>query len=342
MEEPTIINNPDVLGEDFVPSALSHRDGQLKALRDSLKPLAEGRAGRSAFLHGDPGTGKTCVSLFMLDELSREAPVWRCYVNCWQASSRFKILYTLLERMGKLLEIHRKGMPADELLDSLKRMTSQKPLVAVLDEVDQLEDDKVLYDLAMLPNTALVLVSNSSTALYRADPRVRSRLASAEDIHFPPYTQGEVAAILQERSRYGLVPGAVKQGQLERLASLSGGDARAAIGMLRAAAERAETEGMDSIPDAFLKAPASLSPPAGTKALSRTEELNEHQKLLLELIKESGSLGPSELQPMFEEACAGRGLPVPVDRTRRKYLERLSRAGLIKSSGKGKKVVYSS
>ena len=143
-EANTIIKDLRVLTEHFIPRRIIHRDGQLQAIRDNLKPLVEGEIPRNSFLSGPPGTGKTCMSQYVVDELKAYASTLSAYVNCWSYPSRFKILYNILQSLGHNF-LNRKGTPTDELIDILKNKVKTRPCVIILDEADQLEDEKILF-----------------------------------------------------------------------------------------------------------------------------------------------------------------------------------------------------
>ena len=72
--EASIIKNSEVLISGFIPERVIHREGQIKTLRDDLLPLLNGNQPRNAFLWGDPGTGKTVLSRYLLSELKKEIP----------------------------------------------------------------------------------------------------------------------------------------------------------------------------------------------------------------------------------------------------------------------------
>lgn len=334
-EENRIIKDARVLTEKFIPKEVVHRDGQLSTIRDNLRPMLKGLNPRNSFLFGAPGTGKTCIAQYVSEELSAySTSILNSYINCWECSSRFKVLYTIIQHLGLTLSVHRKGTPTDELLDVLKKKLTESPCVIVLDEVDQLEDDKILYDLAELPNTCLILISNLPTALSEADPRVRSRLSSAEAVEFPLYKTQEIADILKFRTDWGLLPTVVKKTQLERIADLSRGDARVAIGMLRVAAETAENKDLKRVTDELIE---NAIPVASTSNLDKNEErLNPYQKLILEVLRARKSLDSGNLQKEFNAMVQKKGLEPIVDRTFRKYMDKLVQYGFVKPSGDGR------
>lgn len=329
MEDNTIIRDLRVLQEAFIPSRLIHRDGQLQAVRDCVAPLTEDNPPRHAFLHGPPGTGKTTLSKYVLEELKKETPVLTSYVNCWEDSTRFGVLFTILKGMGAF--IHRKGTPTDELLQTLRTKLENTPCILILDEVDQLEEDKILYDL-LQAGAGLIMISNSETALAGADPRIRSRLAGTDTIPFAAYSHQELVDILHDRTEWGLVPGVIKRAQLEAIADLAAGDARTALGTLALAAQKAEDQSLEAIPDTLL---TQARPQFETDSRQRAlEKLSPTQQTILDIITTKKQLPSGELFTLLNQKD-----PTP-ERTFRKHMQRLVRNGLVTAVGDGRWRTY--
>jgi cell division control protein 6 len=338
MEENRIIRNLDVLTEHFIPSRIVHRDGQLKAIRDDLKPILNGMNARNVFLHGSPGTGKTCMARYVVSELKEEAPVLTSYVNCWESRSRFKILFSILQDFGLRLSVHRRGQPTDELLEMLSGKARDSYCVVILDEVDQLEDGRILYDLTNIPRVSMIMIANSETALYNAEPRIRSRLMSSDRIEFPAYGEGEISDILRDRAEWGLVPGVIRNSQLEKIASASGGDARVAVNTLRIVAEDSENQDLDSVPDRLIKNAVSR---LTSKRERRIEELNPHERLIIGILKGKESMDSGSIYRELQSLSEKQGLESVVDRTFRKYMDGLVRHGFVNSAGESRWRTYS-
>jgi Cdc6-like AAA superfamily ATPase len=313
--ENKIIRNMDVLTEHFIPSRIIHRDGQLKTIRDDLKPIMNRMSPRNIFLHGKPGTGKTCMGRYVVSELKEQVPILSSYVNCWECRSRFKILFEILQSLGKQFSVHRRGQPTDELLDILRNKVKDNYCVIILDEVDQLEDSKILYDLTNIPNVSLLMIANKETALHDAEPRIRSRLISSDRIEFPIYKDSETLDILKDRAEWGLIPGVLKSAQLESIANAVNGDARVAINTLRIV--------------------------IASKKDKKTEELNPHEKLIVQILNEKGRMDSGNLFKIFNDSNSKQGRDRVVDRTFRKYMDSLVKHSLVTSSGDGRWRTYS-
>lgn len=338
MYEPNIIiKDLRVLTDHFIPRRIIHRDGQMQAIRDNLNPLINNEMPRGSFVYGPPGTGKTCISQFVVDELKAYAPVSSVYINCWLYPSRFKILYNIIQTLGSLF-VHRKGVPTDELIDTLKTKLKNRQCVIILDEADQLEDDKILYDLLEIEGVCLLLISNTETIFFDSDPRIRSRLQSLDRIEFRAYSHPEIIDILKDRADFGLVPEVINNLQISRIAEIAGGDARKAISILRLAAEYAENKGLQKIQDDHIEKSA---PKIKTLEIDKTvESLNIHQKILYGIIKSSKEISAPNLYEKFKKTSEEKGCGQIVDRTVRNYLEKLEGLNLISSSGEGRWTKY--
>jgi len=323
-----IIISPSALTEDFNPSRMYARDGQMQQMAQCLAPIANGSRPRSMLLYGPPGTGKTCVSRYILTQLAESASFQHAYVNCWNFESRFKILYTILQKLGADPSKHRVGTPIDEIIEALARKAKARQLVVILDEVDRISDEKAVYDIISL-GACVIMIANDETATYKWDQRIRSRLSSAERIAFPKYRPDEIEGILKDRAEWALAPGSISIKEIVRIAERANGDARTAIAALRQAAEKAEADGKGRIASDML--------PELSGKKEREPELNQHQMIALSAIKSEGSMATAKLLDYINKNA---GEPI-AERTFRKYMEGLARLGLVKSEGEGRWRRYS-
>ncbi|MFC3956793.1 Cdc6/Cdc18 family protein [Halovivax cerinus] len=323
-----------VLSEAFVPSEVVHRHEEISLLSEAVEPLVSGGRADPAFCFGPTGVGKTCIARYTMDRLTEKRPAIRvAYVNCWQAYTRYRVLYSLLETVDRAYDVHR-STAKDELFGRL-RSADDAPIVAILDEVDQLEESAVLYDIHRLPHVSVVLVANREEELFaRFDDRVRSRFRAGTRVSFDRYGADELVAILAERARQGLEPDSVSDRQLRRIADAAAGDARVAIGILRSAATRASGRGADHLTDELLDAAI----PDARRAIRRKtlENLPDHQRILYDVIDEHGEIDPGGLYEAYEN----RVETPKTRRTVRNYLTKMAHYDLVEAVGENRGRTY--
>jgi len=329
-----MIRDARVLQPDFVPSEVEHREEAVDALSNALAPVARGEPAETALLFGPSGAGKTCIARYTVERLRGEVlDVVTGYVNCWQNYSRFRALYRVLEGVGRTVDVHRQSTPKDELLERL-RAYEGPPYAVVLDEVDQLEDTRVLYDLYRIEGLSMVCIANRETDLFAGlDDRLASRLHSAVRVQFDKYGVEALADILAARVERGL-DATVDRADLEFVADAAAGDARVAIGILRSAAREADREGGDRLTRERLEAAV----PAGRRAVRRAslDRLTPHQRTLYEVIEECGEVDPGELYGQYRE----RVDEPKTRRTVRNYLSKMVQYDLVVASGENRGRTY--
>lgn len=289
-----------VLQPEFVPKEVKHRSNKVDILTNALEPVTDGDSGETAMIFGPSGVGKTCISRFVLEKLRENAiDIETQYVNAWEDHSRFKLLYRILEGVGKTLDIHRQSTPTDELLERLRNYENGQ-YVVIIDEVDQLEDKSVLYDLYHIQNLTMVLIGNREEELFSGlDERLASRLTSCSRIRFDPYSQDGLEAILQDRVRWGLRPETITDDQIATIADAAAGDARKAIGILRQAAKAAHRGQEERITDGIIE---EAIPEAATEIRQQSlSKLTQDQRIIYEIIEETDEIAPKDLYEEYTE-----------------------------------------
>lgn len=83
-----------------VATWIADSDTELAALEsyaDALESVVEDDIPEDTFLVGPSGGGKTCIARYSLEELQQErVDIDTHYVDCWQHSNRFRVLYKVL------------------------------------------------------------------------------------------------------------------------------------------------------------------------------------------------------------------------------------------------------
>lgn len=330
----SVIEDERVLTAGFLPNRMRHRSSERQEIANALDPILEGEQPRNVLLYGPPGTGKSTMAEYVVEKLKEHnsSVTWGS-VNCWKYPSRFKVFYNLLQDMGQKM-IHRTGTPTDELVEMFEEKIRSRPAVVILDEVDQIEDERILYDMARYTQTGLIMIANQENVFYNIDERIRSSLSSRKNIRFQSYSTDELVDILKDRRKWGLKPDSIKTNQLRKIANRSNGDARIAINSLRIAAEEAEEQDREKILDEDIE---SAVPEAVEQDQSESlEKLNEDQRILYDIIKQDEEIKPRELYDRYREKAD----EPKVERTLRNYLKKMENYRLIESTGKGTGTKY--
>jgi orc1/cdc6 family replication initiation protein len=331
-----MIRDARVLRAGFVPREVEHRDAEVNHLSSVLEPITDGEPADTALVTGPSGTGKTCISKFVTERLREEVlDVEATYVNCWRNYTRFRTLYQILDDLGKTIDIHRQSTPHDELIERLQQYEGPRSVV-ILDEVDQLEDPSVIYDLHSLSQFAIICIANTEADLFsRVDDRLVSRLRSSEHVRMDRYHDDQLSDILHARAKWGLDPDVITDDQLYRIADAAAGDARLAIGILRTAASTADREDCEQITDEILLEAAS---DARAQIKQRSlDSLTPHQQVVYHIVREHGPLGPSEIHDRYTDEVDDPR----TKRTVRTYLSKMVQYNLLEAEGTSRDREYS-
>ncbi len=331
-----MIRDARVLRAGFVPREVEHRDAEVDHLSSVFEPIRNDNPADTAVMTGPSGTGKTCISKFITERLREEVlNIESTYVNCWRNYTRFRTLYQILDELGETIDVHRQSTPHDELIDRLQQYEGPRAVI-ILDEVDQLEDPGVLYDLHSLPQFALICIANREEELFsRLDDRLVSRLRSSEHVQLDKYHDDQLVDILSARVKWGLDPNVITGEQLSLIADAAAGDARLAIGILRAAAGTADRDNHERITDEMLRQAASDAQ-AHIKQKS-LESLTPHQRLVYNLVRDHGPIGPNAIYEHYTEAVDDPR----TTRTVRSYLSKMAQYNLIEATGTTRDREYS-
>lgn len=251
--ESRIIMREEALLPNYLPDGLLHRDDELSAIAAAIKPLLKKRECDNLFIHGKSGTGKTSCVRFVMKQLSEHSPsILPVYANCWETPTKASVYNRIIEAME--LPLPRRGLSNDEMLDRILQFMKnyQKPVLLVLDELDGLRHQDLLYIIARSNEKqgivfGIIGISNNPEFVSRLDPRTRSSLRFS-DMEFREYSQEQLYGILKDRAFLGLAESSYDEKLLRKIAlQVDEGSARVALELLWKSAKHAENSGRASI-----------------------------------------------------------------------------------------------
>lgn len=320
-----IIVSEDVLLPDHIPDELLHRERELQAVADSIKPLLGRHTPDNLFIHGPSGCGKTACIKYLLRQLSEHSSgVLPVYVNCWENPTQMAVYNRIIEEMR--LPLPRRGLATDEIFIRIMQFARnyKKPILLVLDEMDGLRHDKLLYVVARANEQRLTFgimgISNNRALLSHLDPRTRSSLRFS-DLEYKQYTEEQLFSILRVRAEHALAPGSYDEKLLMKIArSVDDGSARVAIERLWKAAKHADKAEHKKIMLQDFEDILDQEPEFKITDLKLTTE----EELIVEILR-PGTLTSTELYTRFVKKFP------KTKRQIRNYLELLEKKGLVVS-----------
>lgn len=317
------------------PEVVRHRNQEMNQISTALQSVEEYESGGEVFLFGPSGSGKTCIARVALDKMRQEVPdVQTQYINCWRDYTSFRTLYRILEGIGETMDIHRQSTPTDELIDRIHEY-DERPYVVILDEVDQLQDKNILYDLYRAPMITMIPIANREEDLFaQLDERLLSRLRGAQQVHLNRYGLEELTAILDERAKHGLRGDVIDEDRLEYISNAVAGDARVGINILGNAAQRAETGEHEQITENDIQNVITESRVEIRE--KHIDKLTPHQKTLHDILQKEGELTASELYSEYESEVDDP----KTERTMRNYLAKMERYDLVIRKGEKRGRTY--
>ncbi|WP_435335862.1 Cdc6/Cdc18 family protein [Haloarchaeobius sp. TZWWS8] len=246
----------DALREDYQPQELVGRTEELNTYQASLQPVINGEQPDNIFLYGKTGVGKTAATRFLLDHLSEDAQQYEdldlsvVMLNCDGLTSSYQVATRLVnEFRDETNQISTTGYPRATVYEMLWTELEETggTVIIVLDEVDHLKDDSILYQLPRArangnledTKTGIIGISNDFSFREELSPKVRSSLCEQE-IHFPAYDANDLRDILGQRASVAFQEDVLEDDVIPLCAAYGAkdaGDARQSLDLLMSAGD---------------------------------------------------------------------------------------------------------
>ncbi|MBP1908592.1 Cdc6/Cdc18 family protein [Methanolobus bombayensis] len=260
-----IFRDRSALSPKYLPETLVARDQQIGNIANILKPVLSNGEPKNAFIYGKTGAGKTAVVRYVfriLNEITlrENRNVNTIILNCKQVNSTSHIIFEIIKSIDQDADVPRSGLSIGEYYSILWKVInkSQSTIILVFDEIDQLKDHNVLYNLSRASENmnienglhiGIIGISNDLFFSEKLDPRVISSL-NKRDFVFPPYNIEQISLILNDRIELAFEEGVVDKEAVEQcsiIASQEDGDARKALALLDTAGEITERNSLEKI-----------------------------------------------------------------------------------------------
>jgi len=333
-----MIRRSEVFDDETPPPDLRHREAHVQEL---IRLLHRARSDhdQGALLAGPSGVGKTALGRTVLEEFAREFGTRWTWIQALGTTTGELFREAIRGAGGTVAD----NAPNDELPDRLREALAGDELFLLLDEADDIAGTGAVGQLQSVPGVEVVVICHEPDDwLARSESDVRQYLHGGR-IELDRFGVDELADILRDRARVGLVDDVVTREQLETIADDVAGVAREGIQTLRAAAEIAVEREHGRIhdadvDDAYERARASIRK-------ANLQSLPFHHRVLYELIREAGEITGRELNQRYEsveERVYANRERTPISRRdRRNKLDKLQAYDLVERGRLDHRWLYS-
>lgn len=348
-----IYQNRDALRGDYQPDTLVGRDTELERYKTALQPVINGEQPNNIFLYGKTGVGKTAGTRFLLDHLVDDAAQYDDIdltvkmLNCDGLSSSYQIATRLVNKFrDDTDQISTTGYPRatvyDMLWDELDKCSGT--ILIVLDEVDHIEDDSILYQLPRArandnlaeAKIGIIGISNDFSFRDNLSPKVKSSLCE-EEIQFPAYDAQELIEILEQRASVSFHEGVLDDGVIELCAAYGArdaGDARQSLDLLMKTGDLAREQDTDVVSEDLVREARDVLERGrireGITGLTQHGHLVLYALLTLERQDET-PVRSRDVRPRYTNFAEQAGVDPLVPRRMRDHLGELSMLGIVSS-----------
>jgi len=341
----------DALREDYQPEHLVGRDTELERYKTALQPVINGEQPNNIFLYGKTGVGKTAGTRFLLDHLVDDAEQYDDLdltvkmLNCDGLSTSYQIATHLINKFrDEANQISTTGYPRstvyEMLWDELDRYGGT--IIIVLDEVDHIDDDSILYQLPRArangkleeAKIGIIGISNDFSFRDNLSPKVKSSLCE-EELQFPAYDAQELFEILLQRANVAFRENVINESVLRLCAAYGAkdaGDARQSLDLLMKAGDLARDAETDSISEELVRDAREVLERGRIR--EGISGLTQHGHLVLYSLVTLDQQGETpvrsrDIRPRYMNFAEQVGIDPLVPRRMRDHLGELSMLGIV-------------
>ena len=346
----SIYADRDALREDYQPDSVVGRAEELEAYKAALQPVINGEQPNNIFLYGKTGVGKTVTTRYLLDHLQQDAAAHEdldltvLMLNCDGVTSSYQVATRLVNRLrDETRQISSTGYPLAAVYEKLWADLDalEGTVLVVLDEIDTIEDDSILYQLPRARDNdniseaklGLIGISNDFEFRQELSSKVKSSLCETE-LHFPTYDANELRSILERRVEVAFREGVVNDAVIRYCAAIGArdaGDARQSIELLMKGGDLAREENADRVTEAHVRRGKELL--ERSRVAEGIAGLTSHGRYILYALltlhlEDETPIRTRNLRPRYTTICHAVGNEPLVPRRMRDHLGDLTMLGI--------------
>jgi len=357
----TIFEQREALLEEWTPEELVGRDEELQKYHAALQPVINNETPSNIFLYGKSGVGKTAATRYLLSALERDAAdvdgldLSTVEVNCDGLNSSYQAAVAIVNTLrDPANQISNTGYPQASvyqfLFDALDDLGGT--VLIVLDEVDHIEDDSLLYKLPRARSNGdiseaklgVIGISNDLDFRNQLSSKVRSSLCEKE-VSFSAYNANELQLVLKQREAVAFQDDVLDDGVIEMCAAYGAkdsGDARQALDLLLEAGDLAREYDDELVTEHHVREARQRL--QTDQVVEGIRNYSDHGQLVLYALTglaedDDTPARTRDILGAYQELARDEGLDPVSERSVRDYLGELTQLGIVSSTeynrGKG-------
>src|SRR6056297_2632937 len=356
----SIFEKREALLEEWTPEELVGRDSELQRYHAALQPVINNESPSNIFLYGKSGVGKTAATRYLLNALKRDAAdvpeldLHTIEINCDGLNSSYQAAVALVNELrDPAKQISNTGYPQASVYQFLFEELNDTggTVLIVLDEVDHIQDDSLLYKLPRARSNGdvteaklgVIGISNDLDFRNQLSSKVRSSLCEKE-VSFSAYDAQELQLVLQQRDSVAFKDGVLDDGVVQMCAAYGAkdsGDARQALDLLLEAGDLAREYNDDLVTEAHVREARQRL--QTDQVVEGIRNYSDHGQFVLYALTVLGKRDETpartkEVLKTYKQIVTEEGLDPVSERSVRDYLRELEQLGIISSTvyNKGK------
>ncbi|MFC7021155.1 MULTISPECIES: orc1/cdc6 family replication initiation protein [Haloarcula] len=350
----TIFEQREALLEEWTPEQLVGRDEELQRYHSALQPVINNETPSNIFLYGKSGVGKTAATRYLLEALERDAAnvdgldLHTVEINCDGLNSSYQAAVALVNELRDPTDqISNTGYPQASvyqfLFEALDEMGGT--VLIVLDEVDHIEDDSLLYKLPRARSNGdiseaklgVIGISNDLDFRNQLSSKVRSSLCEKE-VSFSAYDAKELQLVLRQREEVAFQEDVIDDGVIEMCAAYGAkdsGDARQALDLLLEAGDLAREYDDELVAEEHVREARQRL--QTDQVVEGIRNYSDHGQLVLYALTALAEQNETpartkDILSAYQEIATEEGMSPVSERSVRDYLGELNQLGITSST----------
>jgi cell division control protein 6 len=353
--EHIIFQNKDLLKTGHVPDAdrIIGRDEEINKLGTKLNDAVRGLSPEDIVIYGKTGSGKSLVVKHVthgaVQASDPNVELGRAYIDCNEDSTETQAVRELVESLNDEsitgINVPYTGLATSQyykyLWDVLDKLYDS--VIIILDEIDLMDDDKILMALSRAEESGktdcsigVIAISNKISYVDSLNERTKSSFQH-QDILFKPYDADQLGSIMENR-RDAFQDGVLTDDVIpltSALAAQEHGDARKAIDILRHAGEVARENESDQVTEEHVRQAQTHAEKDRFRELIRTSPQQAkvilHAIATLSVSSEKESFSTKKVYRRYEELCKEYDHDILSNRRFREILKEHTFLGVVET-----------